>query len=196
MKERKAKITRKTKETDFVVSLNLDGTGKYKGSFGVPFLGHMLELFAQHGFFDLDIKGKGDVEVDLHHTVEDLGICLGKAFREAVGDKRGIVRFGAAFVPMEESLAQCVVDICSRPFLHYQANLRRKYIGNFEVELTEEFFRAFAMNAAITLHVNLLYGKNSHHQVEAMFKAFAQALGQAVRRGERVRGVLSTKGTL
>jgi imidazoleglycerol-phosphate dehydratase len=196
MKQRKAKVTRKTKETSFVVSLNLDGTGKYKGAFGVPFLEHMLELFAQHGFFDLEVAGKGDVEVDLHHTVEDLAICLGKAFQEAVGDKRGIMRFGAAFVPMEESLAQCVVDVCSRPFLHYRANLRKERIGNYEVELTEEFFRAFAMNAAVTLHINLLYGKNSHHVVEAMFKAFAQALGQAVRMGERVRGVLSTKGTL
>lgn len=196
MTARQTTVERKTKETQLTLEIALDGTGQFKGKIGVPFLEHMLDLLARHGLLDLKITGTGDTHVDPHHTVEDLGIVLGKGIAQALGDKAGIARFGSAYVPMEETLARCVVDVCGRPFLYYKADIEKERIGDYEVELTEDFFRSVAMNAGLTLHVELLYGKNSHHAIEAMFKAFARALRQAIERDPRVRGVPSTKGVL
>lgn len=196
MTPRIAMIARDTKETQLRVSVNLDGTGTFSGSVGVPFLEHMLDLLARHGMMDIAIGGSGDTHVDPHHTVEDLGIVLGQAIAEALGDKKGIARFGAACIPMEESLARVVVDICGRAFLHYRAEIDKERIGEFEVELTEDFFRSLSANAGLTLHIEVLYGKNSHHMVEAMFKAFARAMRQAVAFDPRQSGVPSTKGVL
>ena len=176
---RRAQIERKTKETQLRVEIDLDGQGRFEGHVGVPFLEHMLDLLARHARLDLAVSGQGDTQIDPHHTVEDLGIVLGQALAKALGDKRGIVRFGSAAVPMEESLARCALDICGRPYLHYCADIPKERIGEYETELTEDFFRALANNAGLTLHLELLYGKNSHHVVEALFKAFARALRQA-----------------
>jgi imidazoleglycerol-phosphate dehydratase len=194
--ERTAAVERATKETQLKVRLNLDGTGVFSGKVGVPFLEHMLDLLARHGMMDLTIEGQGDTHIDPHHTVEDLGIVLGQALSQALGDKRGIGRMGYAYVPMEETLARAVLDVCGRPYLHFSAGIPSERIGDYESELTEDFFRAVAMNAGLTLHLELLYGKNSHHIVEALFKAFARALRQAVARDEREQGVPSTKGVL
>ncbi len=194
--ERTAAVERATKETQLKVSLNLDGAGVFSGKIGVPFLEHMLDLLARHGMMDLTIEGQGDTHIDPHHTVEDLGIVLGQALSQALGDKRGIGRMGYAYVPMEETLARAVLDVCGRPYLHFTAGIPAERIGDYESELTEDFFRAVAMNAGLTLHLELLYGKNSHHIVEALFKAFARALRQAVTRDEREQGVPSTKGML
>lgn len=196
MAERSASIHRKTKETQIDLTLNLDGEGRSDLSLPVPFLSHMLDLFAKHGSFDLQIQAQGDVEVDDHHTVEDIGICLGKAFKQAIGDKQGIRRFGNRFTPMDEALAQATVDISGRPFLVFHAAFSKERVGTFATELVEEFFRAFVSHAGVTLHINLHYGTNTHHMIEAIFKAFAAALAEAAAWDGKIRGVLSTKGVL
>ncbi len=195
-KSRKASIRRKTKETDLKVSINLDGRGTFKGTIGVGFMDHMLDLLARHGLFDLEIQGKGDLHIDPHHTVEDLGITLGQALLAAAGDKAGMKRFGQASVPMEETLGECVLDFCGRPHLVFHAKIPRGKLGEFDTELVEDFFRAVAMNAGLTLHLNVPYGRNAHHIVEALFKSFARALAQSVSLDSRIQGVLSTKGKL
>ena len=194
---RRAEIERNTNETQLRVVVDLDGSGAFSGSVGVPFLEHMLDLLARHGGIDIEIAGKGDLEIDAHHTVEDLGICLGQALRDALGDKRGIARFGFAAVPMEETLTRCALDICGRPYMHYQVETTKEMLGtNFDVELTEDFFRAVAMNAGLTVHLELLYGKNSHHIVESLFKSFARAVRQALATQGSGDEVPSTKGVL
>lgn len=225
MAQRKAQVSRKTTETQIELSVNLDGTGKSQVSVGVGFLDHMLELFAKHGLFDLEVQAKGDVQVDSHHTVEDTGICLGEAIKKALGDKKGITRFGQALVPMDEALAQVVVDISGRghcecrmdavqglsylrgalqttieavtkqdlPIQHAVDELMEQ---SDERQLLEEFARALAMNAGMTLHINVPYGKNAHHVVEAVFKALGRALRQAVEADPRQMGLPSTKGVL
>jgi imidazoleglycerol-phosphate dehydratase len=196
MTERKAEIKRTTKETDINIELNIDGAGISEISTGVGFFDHMLTLFSRHGFFDLKIDAIGDLEVDQHHTVEDVGICLGQAFAKAFGDKAGIRRFGNTTIPMGESLANVVLDLCDRPFLVYNVPLKNSKVGEFDVELIEEFFYAFVNNCGATLHVNLAYGSNTHHIIEAIFKAFGRAMDQATSKDERIKGVLSTKGVL
>lgn len=194
---RTASLHRQTRETDIGVRLNLDGTGSFKGTVGVGFIDHMLDLFARHGRLDLEVDGKGDLHIDQHHTVEDLGITLGQALAQAVGDKAGMARFGQASVPMEETLAECVLDFCGRPHLEFRVELPAAVkVGEFDVELTEDFFRALAMNAGLTLHLRLHYGRNVHHIIEALFKATARALAQAVKVDPAIQGVLSTKGKL
>lgn len=193
---RKAKIHRKTKETDLTVSIDLDGGGTLKGTTGIGFVDHMLDLFSRHGHFDLELGGKGDLHIDPHHTVEDLGITLGEALREAAGDKAGMRRFGWAKVPMEETLAECVLDFCGRPYLELRGDVPATKLGEFDTELVEDFFRAVAMNAGLTLHLSVVYGRNAHHIVEALFKSFARALAESVSIDPRVKGVLSTKGKL
>ena len=195
-KKRKAKITRKTKETDIVVELKLEGLGKGAISTGIPFFDHMLTLMSAHGFFDISLNAKGDIEVDGHHTVEDVGIVLGSAFNEALGDKKGIKRYGSKLVPMDESLASVAIDYSNRPFLTYNVEFVRPTTGGFDVELVEEFFKAFVNASGTTLHVNLLYGENTHHVIESIFKAFGQALDEATSIDDRIRGVRSTKGVL
>lgn len=189
-------IQRTTSETQISLELNLDGEGRRQLSLPVPFFKHMLDLFAKHSGFDLTLNAKGDTEIDDHHTVEDIGICLGQAFRRAIGDKAGIRRYGNRFTPMDEALAQVTVDISGRSYLVFNAKFPAEKTGNFQTELVEEFFQAFAANAAINLHINLHYGTNSHHMIEAIFKAFAGALAEASRRDDNIRGVLSTKGSL
>ncbi len=194
--ERKADISRETRETQIRLNLNLDGNGTSNINTGVGFLDHMLELFAKHGFFDLEIEAKGDLHVDAHHTTEDVGICLGQAFQKAVGDKAGMVRFGSFTVPMYESLAKVDLDICGRPYLHYKTPLESGKVGEFDIELTEEFFHGFVNHSGTTLHINVPYGTNQHHIIEATFKAVAKALDIATRIDTRITGVLSTKGSL
>lgn len=197
MKNRTASISRKTTETQIKISLNLDGSGKYKVRTSMPFLDHMLECMARHGCFDLSVDAKGDIDVDYHHTVEDIGIVLGQAFEKAFGNKRKIVRFGNFTVPMDETLARVDLDISGRPYLVYQVPLsKKKKILDFDLELIEEFFRALVMTSGMTLHINVPYGKNPHHIIEAIFKAFARALDQATRYDSRIRGIPSTKGRL
>lgn len=191
-----ATISRTTKETEIKVTLDLDGRGEHAIESGVPFLDHMLTQIARHGFFDLQIRAAGDLEIDAHHTVEDLGICLGEAFKQALGDKSGIRRYGRGSMPMHEALAAVVLDFSGRPFLVYNVPLPKAQIGNFELELVEEFFTAFCNHAGANLHVNLAYGDNLHHIVEAVFKAFARALDEATQLDPRVEGVLSSKGKL
>jgi imidazoleglycerol-phosphate dehydratase len=193
---RRSKITRKTKETSIAVSVDLDGSGRVEVETGIGFLDHMLTHLGRHGLFDLKVSAKGDLDVDAHHTVEDVGICLGKAFLQALGDGAGIVRFGHAVVPMDEALAEVAVDISGRPFLSFQAPFAGGRVGKFDAELVEEFFRAFAVNGRMTLHVVLRYGGNVHHSIEGVFKAFARALSEAVRLDARVKDVPSTKGML
>ncbi len=194
---RKARVERKTKETEVRLDLVLDGTGASKVRTTVPFLDHMLEAWARHGLLDLTVEARGDTEVDVHHTVEDVGIVLGRALREAVGERRGIARFGTAFVPMDEALVSASVDISGRPFLVYNVPLWRARIGDLDVDLFKDFFRAVAFNAEVTLHVTMHYGENLHHITEAAFKAVARALGEAVRLDPRLAGVVpSTKGAL
>lgn len=193
---RKAKIDRKTAETDIRILLDLDGTGKGKIATTIPFLDHMLTLMSRHGLFDLTVKGSGDTDVDDHHLVEDIGICLGKAFREALKSKEGVNRYGSATVPMDESLAAVHIDLSSRSYLVYNVNFGARKIKTFDLALIREFFQAFADNSGMTLHVNVMYGKNSHHVAEAIFKAFARALREAVALNTRISGVLSTKGSL
>jgi imidazoleglycerol-phosphate dehydratase len=193
---RTAVVHRKTKETDISVTLSLDGEGTYSVETGVPFLNHMLDLFARHGFFDLAVAGRGDLEVDAHHTVEDVGLTLGQALREALGDKRGIRRFGEATVPLDEALVSVVVDLSGRPFLAYNVTLGQERVGTFDVELVHDFMLALTNQVGMNLHVNMIAGRNPHHIVEASFKALARALSQAASHDARVKGVLSTKGIL
>ena len=187
-------ITRTTKETDISIKLDLDGSGKVNIDTGIGFFDHMLTALGVHAGFDLDVKVKGDLYVDGHHSVEDTGIALGQAFAKAIGDKAGIARYGSFFIPMDESLCFCSLDISGRPFLVYNAELTNEKVGEFDTCLAEEFFRAFAFNAGITLHIREEYGKNDHHIIEAMFKALAHALKQAV--SISGNAVLSTKGVL
>jgi len=196
MKTRQAQIKRKTRETDINIQLNLDGKGSSRIHSGIGFFDHMLELFARHGLFDLTLSAKGDLEVDCHHTVEDIGICLGQAFAKALGGKRGIRRYGAATIPMDEALAAVAIDISGRSFLVYNVKIRRIKIGEFNVGLVKEFFRAFSDQADLTLHVSLFYGEDIHHCIEAVFKAFGRALREAVEKDPRVKGIPSTKGKL
>lgn len=193
---RTAKRTRTTRETDVAVTITLDGSGQSTVGTGIGFFDHMLTLFARHGFFDLDVSCRGDVEVDFHHSVEDVGIVLGEAFREALGDKAGIARYGFAYVPMEYSLARAVVDLSGRSALDYRVDTGVEKIGDFDVELALEFFRAFADNARLNLHIDLLKSANGHHDLEAVFKAVARALAAAVQPDARVKGQHSSKGSL
>jgi imidazoleglycerol-phosphate dehydratase len=193
---RKAKIVRKTTETDIELDIDLDKSVGSKINTTVPFLNHMLELFVRHGQFKLVIKSKGDTEIDDHHLVEDLGICLGQAVGQALGKKIGIHRYGSASVPMDECLCRVDMDISGRPYLIYKVRYERRKIGGFDPALVKEFFKAFTDHSGITLHINLAYGSNSHHIIEAVFKAFARALRQAVNINPEISGVLSTKGTL
>jgi imidazoleglycerol-phosphate dehydratase len=193
---RKASMARATKETNIRLDLNLDGTGKTKISTSILFFDHMLTLLSAHGVFDLTVEARGDTGVDFHHTVEDVGICLGKALKEAVGDKAGIGRYGSAFVPMDESLAAVHIDLSGRSGLVFDWPLKRRKIGSFDTELVQEFFQALVNQAAMTLHARVVYGKNSHHMVESLFKALGRSLRQAVARDPRIQGVPSTKGKL
>ena len=194
---RQAKIDRKTKETEIHLTLDLDGSGRSRISTGIPFMDHMLSLMAAHGFLDMELSARGDREIDDHHTVEDLGICLGLALRESLGDKSGIRRYGDASVPMDEALARVVMDISNRPILCYRVSLKKRTTGTFDVGLIKEFFRAVVTNAGITVHVDVLAGEDPHHISEAIFKAFARALDQASGFETRLNGdVPSTKGLL
>ena len=193
---RKAKIFRKTRETEIKVDLNLDGSGRHQISTSIPFLDHMLSLLAAHGLLDLAIQARGDTTVDFHHTVEDVGICIGSALQQALGKKEGIRRYGSAFVPMDESLASVHVDLSGRPHLVFHLPLRKRKIGDFDTELVREFFQALVNNATITLHAQVAYGSNGHHMVESLFKACGRALRQALSKDEKFPGVPSTKGKL
>ncbi len=193
---RTAEINRKTRETDITVSLNLDGSGKSEISTGIGFFDHMLEGFSKHGFFDLKCKVDGDLQVDGHHTVEDAGIVLGQAIAKAVGDKKGICRYGSFILPMDDALALCAVDLCGRPYLNFDCTFQVERVGELDTELIREFFYAVSYSAGMNLHIKILDGHNAHHIIEAMFKAFAKALDAAVSYDNRVTGVLSTKGSL
>jgi len=194
---RTSQVTRNTLETQVSVSLNLDGTGVAKLASGVPFLDHMLDQIARHGLVDLDISAKGDLHIDAHHTVEDIGITLGQAFAKAVGDKKGIRRYGHAYVPLDEALSRVVIDLSGRPGLVFGVEFSRGTIGEFDVDLVSEFFQGFVNHAGVTLHIDNLRGKNSHHQVETIFKAFGRALRMAVEVDSRLGGAMpSTKGSL
>jgi len=193
---REANIVRKTKETDISLALRLEGEGGGKISTSVPFLDHMLALFSRHGGFDLSVAAKGDTQVDFHHLVEDVGICLGDAFRKSLGDMAGIARYAFASVPMIESLANVSVDVSARPHLVFHCSLKNEKVGGFDVELVEEFLRAFSQSSGVCVHVNVPYGSNAHHTIEAVFKAMGRAMSDAVRMDPRVKGVPSTKGVL
>ncbi len=193
---RKAKIVRKTTETDIALDIDLDKSAGSKIDTTIPFLNHMLDLFTRHGQFKLVIKSTGDTEIDDHHLVEDIGICLGQAVKEALGKKTGINRYGSASVPMDECLCRVDIDVSGRPYLIYKVRYERRKIGGFDPALVKEFFKAFTDHSGITLHINLQYGSNSHHIIEVIFKAFARALRQAVNINPKISGVLSTKGTL
>ena len=193
---RKATVKRKTKETAITVAVTIDGSGKGDIKTSVPFLDHMLDLLKQHGLFDITIKATGDIEVDYHHTVEDIGISLGECLKKAMGDCKGIKRYGEASVPMDESLASVVLDICNRPNLVFDIPGIQGKVGTFDVELVKEFFNAFAHNSGIALHIKVPYGDNAHHIIEAVFKAFARALDVATTVDTRIVGVMSTKGKL
>ena len=197
MSDRSANVSRNTLETQINVALNLDGSGKSKFDIGIPFLEHMLEQIARHGAFDLEISASGDLHIDDHHTVEDIGITLGQAFRDALGDKQGIMRYGHAYVPLDEALSRVVIDFSGRPGIEYRVNFTRPRIGQFDVDLFHEFFQGFANHAPATVHIDNLAGKNAHHIAETMFKAFGRALRFAVAKDERMQGVIpSTKGSL
>lgn len=193
---RKAEATRKTKETQIRASIDLDGSGVAKLDTGVPFLDHMLDQVARHGVFDLEVSAQGDLQIDGHHTVEDIGITLGQAFAEALGDKQGIRRYGYAYVPLDEALTRVVVDLSGRPGLEFGIKFTRARIGEFDVDLVHEFFQGFINHARVTLHVDNLKGDNAHHQAETAFKAFGRALRMAVEFDPRIQGVPSTKGSL
>lgn len=195
-RKREARVQRKTKETDVRVKLSLDGDGQSRISTGLPFLNHMLDLFAKHGLFNLEVICKGDLEIDDHHSVEDIAITLGQALTEALADKQGIKRYGEAIVPMDEALCRSVIDLSGRFYLVYEVTTRRQRIGNFSVELAEHFWRSFAETAKFNLHIDCLRGRNTHHMLEGTFKATARALRQACERDPRIAGVLSTKGVL
>ena len=193
---REAEISRKTKETDIYVKICLDGSGKSSIDTGVPFLDHMLDLFARHGFMDLELTCKGDLEIDAHHTIEDIAIALGEAIHQALGDKVGINRYGSAYLPMDETLVRVVLDLSNRPYLVYHVAAPASEVGGVNVRLFHEFFMALAVNAKMNLHIELLYGEEVHHVIEAVFKGFAKAICQAATVNPRVSGVLSTKGML
>jgi imidazoleglycerol-phosphate dehydratase len=196
-KMRTAKIERKTKETDIKLTINLDGKGQYSIDTSIPFLGHMLSLMCKHGIFDMKLKAKGDIDIDFHHTVEDIGIVLGKAVKQALGNMEGISRFGQATVPMDEALASVSLDISGRPYLVYKVAFPKKSkIKNFDPDLIEDFMQAFVSNSGITLHIESPYGRNTHHIIEAVFKALGRALKEAVSIDSRIRGVPTTKGKL
>jgi imidazoleglycerol-phosphate dehydratase len=197
MAERKATISRDTLETQITVSINLDGTGESRFDTGVPFLDHMMDQIARHGLIDIDVTAKGDLHIDAHHTVEDIGITLGQAFNAAVGDKKGIVRYGHAYVPLDEALSRVVIDFSGRPGLEWHVPFTRGSVGGFDVDLFIEFFQGFINHAKVTLHVDNFRGKNTHHQAETVFKAFGRALRMALTADERMAGVMpSTKGVL
>lgn len=197
MAERKASVTRDTLETQICVAINLDGTGQASFQTGVPFLDHMMDQIARHGLIDLDIKANGDHEIDDHHTVEDIGITLGQAFAKAVADKKGIYRYGSAYVPLDEALSRVVIDFSGRPGLEFHIEFTRAMIGRFDVDLFYEFFQGFVNHAGVTLHIDNLRGRNAHHQIETVFKAFGRALRMAVAVDPRMAGQMpSTKGVL
>ncbi len=193
---RTANISRKTKETDIAVTLEIDGSGKSEIRTGIGFFDHMLEGFAKHGFFDTKIQVSGDLQVDGHHTVEDTGIVIGQAIKEAVGDKAGINRYGYFILPMDDALCLCAVDLCGRPYFSYECEFPVEKVGELQTELVKEFFYAVSYSAGMNLHIKMLSGSNAHHMIEAMFKAFAKALDEATAYNGRIEGVLSTKGTL
>jgi imidazoleglycerol-phosphate dehydratase len=195
-KTRTTSLSRNTQETQIDLSLNIDGEGRGEMATGIPFFDHMLNLLAKHSLMDLTVKAKGDLEVDYHHTVEDVGIALGTALKDAVGDKRGIFRYGYAYVPMDETLSRVVVDLSGRAYLELRAPLQRKRIGDFPLQLIEEFMRSLAVNAAMNLHIETLYSRDAHHMAESIFKGLAKALDQACRIDPRVKGLPSTKGAL
>jgi imidazoleglycerol-phosphate dehydratase len=196
MNERKATISRTTKETNIALALNMDGSGKSNVKTGVQFLDHMLDLFAKHGLFDLDVSCEGDLGVDAHHSVEDIGICLGMAIEKALGDKKGLVRFAHSYFPMDETLVRVVADLSGRPYLVYNVQAERERVGKLDSELIEEFWKAVVTHSRMNLHIELLYGRNMHHIFEAVFKAAARALCLASRIDPRVEGVPSTKGVI
>lgn len=193
---RTAKVERETKETNISIALTLDGSGLHHIETPVHFFNHMLSAVARHGFFDLSVKASGDVEIDAHHTIEDLGIVLGEAFKQALGDKAGVKRFGRATMPMHEALASVIIDFSGRPFLVFNVDLPKAKVGEFDTELVEEFFVAFCNHSGANIHVNLAYGDNLHHIIEGIFKAFGRALDEATSLDPRIEGVLSTKGKL
>ncbi len=194
--ERYATVERKTKETEILLTFHLDGVGKSKIDTGIGFFDHMLESFARHGFFNLEVKVKGDLYVDGHHTVEDTGIVLGQAIKEALGTKTGVRRYGSFLLPMDDALALCAIDLCGRPYFHYECSYPSEKIGDLDTELIREFFYAISYSAGINLHIKMLSGMNSHHMAEASFKAFAKALDEAAAKDGRIKDVLSTKGSL
>ena len=194
--ERIANVSRKTKETDIAITLNLDGTGKSNIQTGIGFFDHMLEGFSKHGFFDLDCKVNGDLQVDGHHTVEDTGIVLGEAIKQAIGDKKGMTRYGYFILPMDDALALCAIDLCGRPYLNFECEFTTPAVGNLDTELIREFFYAVSYSAGMNLHIKMLAGTNNHHMIEAIFKAFAKALDMATGMDKRITDVLSTKGSL
>jgi imidazoleglycerol-phosphate dehydratase len=193
---RKAKLERKTKETEINVELELDGSGNAEIETGMPFFNHMLDSFTRHGLFDIQIKAKGDIEVDYHHTVEDVGLALGQTFKDALGDKHGIRRFGEASCPLDETLAKVVVDLSGRPYLSYNVKIRPGRVGDFDTDLPHEFYAGFANQLGMNLHIDVPRGKNPHHIIEACFKAFARAMDMATQLDPRIEGALSTKGSL
>ncbi|MBE5891642.1 MAG: imidazoleglycerol-phosphate dehydratase HisB [Lachnospiraceae bacterium] len=196
MAERVAKLKRKTKETDIEMTLNLDGSGKSMINTGIGFFNHMLEGFSKHGFFDLEVNCEGDIAVDCHHTVEDCGIVLGTAIKNAIGDKKGIKRYGSCILPMDEVLVLCAVDLCGRPYLNFEADFTTDRVGYMDTETVKEFFYAISYTAGMNLHLKVLNAGNNHHMIEAMFKAFARALDEACAYDPRITDVLSTKGSL
>ena len=196
MSERSAKVVRTTKETDIQLEFNIDGSGIANIDTGIGFFDHMLNSFVRHGFFDMNLKVKGDLEVDAHHTVEDTGIVLGQTIKEAIGDKAGIKRFGSFLLPMDESLVLCALDLSGRPFLVYDMELTVEKLGTMDTELVKEFFYAVSYGCGMNLHIKQIHGANNHHIVEAAFKAFAKALDEATQYDDRIKGVLSTKGAL
>lgn len=196
MEKRQATIVRNTRETQIEISLDLDGTGRHEIATGIPFMNHMLEIFSRHSLIDLTVKATGDTEVDDHHTMEDIGIVLGSCLDKALGDRRGIRRYGSMLLPMDESLTRVAIDISGRPYLVYRVNKDRDFIGTFDVRLVEEFFRSVAMQVKMNLHIENLYGDECHHIVESVFKAFARALREAVEPDPRDAGIPSSKGVI
>ncbi len=193
---RSASLKRKTKETDISLSINIDGSGKSDISTGIGFFDHMLEGFSRHGFFDLEVKVQGDLHVDGHHTVEDVGIVLGTAIKQALGDKKSIKRFGSCILPMDDALCLCAIDLCGRPYFKMDASIEAPMVGDFDTELVREFFYAISYTAGMNLHIKLLDGTNAHHMIEAIFKSFAKSLDDATQKDDRITDVLSTKGSL
>jgi imidazoleglycerol-phosphate dehydratase len=189
-------VERKTKETEIIVSVNIEGSGKAEIETGMPFFNHMLDSFSRHGLFDIKLQAKGDLDIDFHHTVEDVGLALGEAFKKALGDKHGIRRFGEASCPLDETLAKVVIDLSGRPYLSYNVKIRPGRVGSFDTDLPHEFYAAFANRLGMNLHIDVIRGENPHHIIEACFKAFARAMDMATGFDERITGVLSTKGSL